>query len=64
MNSSILFYIIIAILLIQFIIETVLEYLNAKRYTDVVPSELSDVFDKEEYRKSQEYKKPTIVLGW
>tara|TARA_R110002050_G_scaffold207331_1_gene343424 strand:- start:2070 stop:3302 length:1233 start_codon:yes stop_codon:yes gene_type:complete len=63
MNSSILFYIIIAILLIQFIIETVLEYLNAKRYTDVVPSELSDVFDKEEYRKSQEYKKTNYRFG-
>ena len=41
-------------LLIQFLIEAVLEYLNAQRYTDVVPNELNDVFDKEEYRKSQE----------
>ncbi|HCO82202.1 MAG TPA: peptidase M48, partial [Arenibacter sp.] len=63
MNSNILFYIIIAILLIQFIIEAVLEYLNAKRYTNVVPNELSDVFDKEEYRKSQEYKKTNYRFG-
>jgi len=63
MNSNILFYIIIAILLVQFTIETILEYLNAKRYTDVVPSELNDVFDKEEYRKSQEYKKTNYRFG-
>jgi STE24 endopeptidase len=63
MNSSTLFYIIIAILLVQFIIETVLEYLNAKRYSDVVPSELNDVFDKEEYKKSQEYKKTNYRFG-
>jgi STE24 endopeptidase len=63
MNSNILFYIIIAILLIQFLIETVLEYLNAKRYSDIVPSELNDVFDKEEYKKSQEYKKTNYRFG-
>src|SRR5690606_32624937 len=63
MNSNILFYIIISILLIQFIIEAVLEHLNAKRYTDAVPSELSDVFDKEEYQKSQEYKKTNYRFG-
>jgi len=63
MNSNILFYIIISILLIQFIIEAVLEHLNAKRYTDTVPSELSDVFDKEEYQKSQEYKKTNYRFG-
>ncbi len=63
MNSDILFYIIISILLVQFIIEAVLEDLNAKHYTDAVPSELSDVFDKEEYQKSQEYKKTNYRFG-
>jgi STE24 endopeptidase len=63
MNSDILFYIIISILLVQFIIEAVLEHLNAKHYTDAVPSELSDVFDKEEYQKSQEYKKTNYRFG-
>lgn len=63
MNSDILFYIIISILLVQFIIEAVLEDLNAKHYTDAVPSELNDVFDKEEYQKSQEYKKTNYRFG-
>jgi len=63
MSSNILFYIIIIILVLQFFIETLLEYLNAKRFSDVVPKELNDVFDLEEYRKSQEYKKVNYRFG-
>ncbi len=62
MNTN-LFYIIIAILVIQFIIETVLDYLNAKKYNDPVPEELNDVFNLEEYKKSQEYKKANYTFG-
>ena len=63
MNSSFLFYILIAILLIRFTIETFLEFLNAKRYSDAVPNELSDVFDEKEYRKAQQYKKTNYRFG-
>lgn len=58
-----LFYIIIAILCIQFLLESVLDYLNAKKFQDPVPSELDDVFDAGEYRKSQEYKKTNYNFG-
>ncbi|WP_026809037.1 M48 family metallopeptidase [Arenibacter latericius] len=64
MNTQTLFYIIIAILVIQFIIDRGLEYLNAKRYNDSIPPELNDVFDREEYRKSQEYKKTNYKFSW
>ena len=57
MNSTILFYILIAILIINFIIDKVLDTLNTKHFDDVVPSELEDVYEKEEYEKSQAYKK-------
>ncbi|WP_289039803.1 M48 family metallopeptidase [uncultured Zobellia sp.] len=60
---SILFYTIVTILVLQFIIETVLDYLNAKRYNDPVPDELSDVFDETEYNKSQAYKKTNYRFG-
>ncbi|NND79532.1 MAG: M48 family peptidase, partial [Maribacter sp.] len=63
MTYSMLFYIIITILLIEFIIETILDYLNSKRYNDVVPEELNDVFDPEEYQKSQNYKKTNYRFG-
>jgi STE24 endopeptidase len=55
MNTEILFYIIIGILTLQFILETYLDYLNSKHYKDTIPTELSDVYDGEEYVKSQDY---------
>ena len=43
--------------------ETVMDYLNARRYSDPIPDELSDVFDSEEYQKSQAYKKTNYKFG-
>ena len=63
MDSSILFLIIIIILVLQFGIETVLNYLNAKRFSDPIPEELNDVFNQEEYLKSQSYKKTNYLYG-
>ncbi len=60
---SFLFYIIIAILILQFLLETYLDILNARHYNDPVPDELNDVFDITEYQKSQEYKKTRYRFG-
>ena len=49
--------------MLQFILETVLDYLNAKRYNDPIPEELNDVFDADEYKKSQAYKKTNYRFG-
>ena len=57
MTSDALFYIIISILIISFIIDKVLDALNAKHYKDPIPPELSDVYEEEDYLKSQNYKK-------
>ena len=63
MDSNTLFLIIISILILQFSIESVLNYLNAKRFSDPIPDELDDVFNKEEYLKSQSYKKTNYRYG-
>jgi len=63
MNANNLFYIIIAIIIINFIIDKVLNYLNAKHYNDAIPNELSDVYDETEYKKSQAYKKTNYKFG-
>ncbi|WP_204345002.1 M48 family metallopeptidase [Psychroserpens algicola] len=63
MTASLLFYIIIAIICINFIIDKVLDYLNAKHYNDPIPKELSDVYDEDEYKKSQAYKKTNYKFG-
>ena len=57
MTSNTLFYILISILIISFIVDKVLDALNAKHYKDPIPPELSDVYEEEDYLKSQNYKK-------
>ncbi|MCF6294087.1 MAG: M48 family metallopeptidase [Flavobacteriaceae bacterium] len=57
MSATSLFYIIIAILIINFIIDKILDTLNAKHFNDALPPELQDVYDEDEYKKSQAYKK-------
>ena len=63
MTATILFYIIITILILNFIIDKILDSLNAKHYNDPIPEELSDVYNKEEYEKSQRYKKENDRFG-
>lgn len=63
MNSTLLFYIIIVIIVLQFLMETVLDYLNSRKFQDPIPEELQDVFDKKEYLKSQAYKKDNYKFG-
>ncbi len=57
MTPQTLFIIIITILIIDFIIDKYIDYLNAKHFNDKIPTELSDVYNEEEYYKSQAYKK-------
>lgn len=57
MTATLLFYIIIAILVVNFIIDKVLGAINAKHFNDAIPAELIDVYDEVEYKKSQAYKK-------
>ncbi len=56
MTGSILFTIIITILLIDFVKEEFISYVNSKHFNDPIPVELNDVYDEEEYKKSQAYK--------
>ncbi|MCM5663121.1 M48 family metallopeptidase [Galbibacter mesophilus] len=57
MTPQTLFYIIIAILVLDFILDKVLDSLNAKNFDKPIPSELEDVYDEAEYKKSRAYKK-------
>ncbi|MBT8311623.1 MAG: M48 family metallopeptidase [Flavobacteriaceae bacterium] len=63
MNHPVLFYIIIGILLLQFAVETILDVLNAGKFKDPIPEELEDIFDENEYRKSQDYKRVNFKFG-
>ncbi|RZW56063.1 MAG: M48 family peptidase [Flavobacteriaceae bacterium] len=63
MTATTLFYIIIGILILNFIIEKILSALNAKHFNDTIPEQLKDVYDEAEYKKSQAYKKTNYRFG-
>ncbi len=56
MTPTTILYIFIAFISLEFIIDKILDYLNAKRFKDAIPEILQDIFDEKEYIKSQEYK--------
>ncbi|QVY66443.1 M48 family metallopeptidase [Polaribacter sp. Q13] len=63
MQPTTLFYIIISILIISFIIDKILDYLNEKRFDAEIPEKLKDVYDEDEYKKSQAYKKTSAKFS-
>jgi len=63
MNPQTLFYVIIGIIIINFVKDKVLNALNAKHFKDDLPDELADVYDKEDYEKSQAYKATNYRFG-
>ncbi len=52
-----IFYIIIGILLFDFILERILDYLNSTYWSNEIPLELKGIYDTEKYKKSQDYEK-------
>jgi STE24 endopeptidase len=62
MDATFVYYSIIAILVLEFLWSTLLNYLNAKRFNHPIPEELTDVYDADTYQKSQAYKRRTIRL--
>jgi len=63
MHTSPLFYLILGILILQFVVETLLGYLNARKFSEPVPGVLRDVYDQEEYERSQAYKRTNYRFG-
>ncbi|GGK19617.1 peptidase M48 [Yeosuana aromativorans] len=63
MTANTLFYIIIGIIIVNFIVDKFLDALNAKHFNDDLPKEIEDVYDKDEYKKSQDYKATKYKFG-
>jgi len=51
------FIIIVSIVIFGYLLERYLSFLNSTKWTDKLPEELTDVYDAEKYKKSQEYKR-------
>lgn len=52
-----IFIIILIILIIDFVFERILDYLNSLKWSNDLPEELQGIYDAEKYSKSQEYEK-------
>lgn len=63
MTATVLFYILIAIIVLEFVFNTILDVLNARHYNDVPPGPVADVFNEADYAKSQAYKKERFKFG-
>src|SRR5690554_1147654 len=57
MDPQSLFYILIAVLVVNFLIDKIIDAHNAKHFNAPIPKPLEDVYDQEAYQKSQNYKK-------
>ncbi len=55
--AQFIFYSIIGIIIFDFLLERFLDYLNSTRWSDAIPEKLKGIFSREEYEKSQSYKK-------
>src|SRR5699024_5257433 len=63
MSANILFGLFIFILIADYLLNSILDFLNAKKFEDDLPKELQDVYQPEEYLKSQAYKKERNKFG-
>ncbi len=57
MKPETVFYIIVGILVFQYLFDLFLDFLNRSRWTDELPEELKDIYDEDKYKKHIEYKK-------
>ena len=57
MDAKIILFLIIVILSIDYILNSVLSYLNYKSLSKPLPNELDNIYDESDYQKSQDYNK-------
>ncbi|HBS88329.1 MAG: peptidase M48 [Bacteroidetes bacterium GWF2_38_335] len=57
LSEGLLFIVFISIIIISFISDQVLEYLNIKNSSEKLPAELEDVYDAEKYARQNRYEK-------
>lgn len=57
MTYTLIFWVIISILIFDFVLERILEFLNASRMKPELPTELKDIYNEADYKKQQLYSK-------
>ncbi|NQU35062.1 MAG: M48 family metallopeptidase [Bacteroidetes bacterium] len=57
---QILFWIIIGIIIFDYLLEKTLDYLNYRNMQETIPPKLKGIYDEEKYRTSQKYEKVNV----
>lgn len=58
-----LFWIIIGIIILDFVFEKYLEYLNTTKWSDIIPREVKGIYNEEKYAKQQRYQRENHKFG-
>ncbi len=57
-------YIITGIIVFNYLLERILDYLNDKNQSDTLPAELAGIYDEEKYKRSRQYHKEKNRLSF
>ncbi len=60
---KIIFYLIVFIVVFDFVFERFLEYLNTTRWSAILPAEVRGIYDEEKYRESMNYERVNYRFG-
>jgi len=63
MHYNVLFWIIIAIVIVSFIWDQILTALNRSRMSDTLPPELAGIYEPQEYARQQQYQRANSRFG-
>ena len=55
MTAQLWFFIIISLVIFNYLFSNLLDYMNHRNWKDEIPNELKDFYDKEKYRKAKNY---------
>ena len=61
--QEILFWVIIGIVVVDFVFEKYLDYLNTTKWSDKIPYEVKGIYDEEKYKKQQAYQRENHRFG-
>lgn len=64
MSAELIFYLIIGLIVFNFLFESLLDYLNYTRFNAEPPESVQDIYDESEYQKSQNYKMDKFKFNW
>ncbi len=64
MSTESWFFIIIGLVIFNYLFSNILDYINHKNWKDDIPNELKDFYEKEKYKKAKDYSISKNKIGF